>query len=349
MLLVQFTINGTVNYLSIEGHSLTHYWQNKIIAFDPPQMLMPYIYGGYCKVAFGSISFAPDLFDVDDWVPPSNGAITIQYTATTEGAAETLFTGIAHIESINREEVRYGLYSSAYDEVVADATAYNDTLDNVLDGILTGIAEINTLNVASARAISPNVQHTTSGEQLSIELASEIAAFYTHLFYIVGDTAYLVDMLGYKNEAVIDEYDFYPASYPYQVPTSIARSGDFNQNSAYTYGNELSVTQYHDLQANVETCLADILTIVNRPRAILSVPFLGGLPNPGKKLSWVDESQNVAVDFECYVRGLRYDFANDTIEIEGDGVLDIRRSLLLLETGDYITTEVPDYLIVEEG
>jgi len=164
MLLVTFDINGTDHYLSIEGHALTHWWENKIIGFDPPQMMLPHKYGGYCKISFGSISFTPDLFD-DDWPPPINGAITIEYTATTEAAAETLFVGTAHIEKINREEITYELYGPTYDETITDGTAYNDTLNTVLNTILTSIAEINTLNTDDARAVSPNVTHTTSGER----------------------------------------------------------------------------------------------------------------------------------------------------------------------------------------
>jgi len=54
--------------------------------------------------------------------------------------------------------------------------------------------------------------------------------------------------------------------------------------------------QYHDTQANVETALSDILTLVNRPRIHIGIPFEGSLPNPGKKLSWADESQGSGLD-----------------------------------------------------
>lgn len=320
MLLVEFTINAALNRLSMEGIALTHWWKNKVVNFDPPQYSIAKPYGGYCKMTFGSISFSPDLFD-NDWPPPINGAITIKYTATTEGAAETLFVGMAHLESINREEITYGLYGPSYDEIIADGVAYNKTVDAILTEILTGIAEINNLDTTHARAPSPNITHTTSGENLAIDLASDIAAFYTHLFYIIGNTAYLVDMLGFKNSATITEFDFFPASYPYKVPTSVARSGNFNENSAYPYGNELSVAQYHDNQAAVEACLVDILTLVHRPRVSLGIPFLGNLPNPGKKLSWTDASQGQSLDVDCYVRKIRYDFNNEIINIEGDAAI----------------------------
>jgi len=323
MLLVEFTINAVVNYLSVEYiNSLTHQWRGRISNFDPPQRKLPYDYGGYCEMGYGSISFFPDLFD-SDWPPPITGAITIKYTATTEGAAETLFVGTAHLEEINRSSITYGLYGSNFDETIADATAYNNTLNVILATILEGIAEITTLNTDDARAISPNVLHTTSGLKLSIDLASSIAAFYTHLFYVDGTTAYLIDMLGDSGTSALDEFDFGPAKYPYNSPISLARSGDFSQTSAYAYGKELSVAQYHNTEANVNVCLNNIITIMNRPRVEISTPFLGSVPTPGAKRTWTDESQGTDLGVTMYVRNITYEFNPDRDEIilKGDGVL----------------------------
>lgn len=323
MLLVEFTINAVVNYLSVEYiNTLTHQWRGRISNFDPPQRKLPYDYGGYCEMGYGSISFFPDLFD-DDWPPPINGAITIKYTATTEAAAETLFVGTAHLEGINRNEVTYGLYRENFDEMIADATAYNDTLNVVLTAIIEAIAEVTTLDTSNARGVSPNVLHTTSGAQLNIELASNIAAFYTHLFYKDGATVYLVDMLGNSGTAALDEFDFGPAKYPYNPPIALTRSGDFSQTSSYAYGKELSVSQYHDTEANVNTCLNDIMTIMNRPRVEISMPFLGSIPTPGAERTWTDESQGQDLDATLYVRNITYEFNpdRDDIILKGDGVL----------------------------
>ena len=403
MLLIEFTINGTVNYLSTEYiKDLTHSWRGKITEFSPPQMNLPYIYGGYCEMQFGSISFFPDLFS-DDWPPPISGALTAKYTATTEGAAETLFSGLIHLQSISREDIRYGMYTSDYDETVADATNYNGTLDATITTILTGISEITTVNTDNARASSPNVYYTTSREDLNIGLASNIAAFHSHLFYIDGSTAYLVDMLGDTGTTTKTEFHFFPAVYPYESPVSGAKAWDILRSSSYPYGdNELSPPQMFTpseitgaTQANpcvitcvghpfsngdsvrvsqmaddgmielngndytvankgadtfelsginsgaytaytsggeavevttINTALDNIITLANRPRIEMAIPFLGSVPTPGSKWTWTDESQapeGESLDVVMYIRNINYDFNpdNDQIVLKGDGAL----------------------------
>ena len=320
MLLIEFTINGTLTRVSQEGVALTNYWDAKVTKFDPIQFRIAQHYGGYCKLGYGSISFFPNLFD-DDWPPPVNGLISIYYTATTEAAKETLFIGMAHLIGINREAIKYKLFGPVYDETVANATAYNNDLETVLDGILTGIAEIDTLDVTYGRVVVPNVTHTTSGDKLSIDLASDIAAFYGHLFYIIGDTAYLVDMLLNSGSTAYTEFDFFPSQYDYLGPLSVARSGTRSQTSSFPYGRELSFTQYHDTGANVDTALDDILTIWHKPRTRFGIPLLGSLPTPGAKLTWTDTAQGQDTDMEIVARTIAYDFNNEEVIIDGEGAI----------------------------
>ncbi|MBW2606146.1 MAG: hypothetical protein JRD05_00775 [Deltaproteobacteria bacterium] len=307
-----------MNYLSIDGVDLAHFWDSHVIRFDAPQRSLAKNHGGYCSLGFGGISFSHDLF-TDDWPPPVNGVITVKYTATTEAAAETIFEGVAHLSKINREEIRYELYGPSYTATVNDATAYNDTLVAVMT-TLCGVGILNlTLDSSAARGPSPNVTHTVDGDQLAIELASEICAFYSHLFYIVGSTLYLVDMLGDNGTQTITEFDFFPSDYNNLVPVALARSGDYSRTSAYPYGNELSVDQYHDTEANVNTALDNIIAIENKARCDLKIPLLGSLPVPGKKISWTDTSLGVDTDMYIRARALRYDFDNEEITISGEG------------------------------
>lgn len=266
----------------------------------------------------GGIELSPELFE-GDWPPPVSCPITLKYTATTEAAAETILTGNAHLKSITRNSIKYDLSGPTYDEQIADTTAYNATLNVVIDTILTSIAEITTVNTTYARAISPNVTHTVDGDQLAIELASNIAEFYSHLIYIVGSTAYLVDMLLDNGTQTITEFDFFPAEYSYEEPVAIARCGDYIRVSSYTYGVELSVDPYHTTEANINTALDDIIAIENKVRVRLPIPFLGSVPAPGKKISWTDTA--LAVDTAAYIRAraLTYDFIKEIVTIEGEG------------------------------
>ena len=181
MLLVNITINAVLNYVSQEGIALTNNWKPKVMSIDPIRYQIQSDYGGYCALNYGSISFFPDLFE-DDWPPPVECAISVYYTATTEAAKETVFTGTAYLEKITREGVTYGLYGPKFTATVAHATGYNDTLDaHFATWCGAGLLNL-TLDTTYSRAVSPNVTHTTSGTQLCIDLASKVAAFYNHMF-----------------------------------------------------------------------------------------------------------------------------------------------------------------------
>jgi hypothetical protein len=322
MLLVEFTINAVVNYVSDEGHPLTHNYRPRVTGFDSPTLSIPTDHGGYCQMTYGSISFRPDLFE-SDWPPPVNGAIGIYYTDTTEEDKETVFAGVAHLQTFNRESVTYDLYRPDYDEQIAASTAYNATLNNVMNTILTTIPEITSVDTTYARASSPNVTHTTSSAQVAIELASNIAAFYSHLFYVGGSTAYLVDMKLDNGTSTLTEFEFFSMpEYQYKTPVSRAVCGTAARFSDYPYGEELSVDQYHTTAANINTALDDIIAIENAPRITFSVPMVAGcFPLPGQKITLPDTS-NVA-DLSSYVRvrKMTFDFLEDRVTIEGEGAI----------------------------
>ena len=116
MLLVEITIGGTVNRVSVEGHALVNNWKPLIINFDAPTLALPSDHGGYAKMSFGSISFNPLLF-ATAWPPPVSCPILIYYTDTTEAARELVFGGTAHISAFDREGITYGLYGPSFDDL----------------------------------------------------------------------------------------------------------------------------------------------------------------------------------------------------------------------------------------
>lgn len=165
--------------------------------------------------------------------------------------------------------------------------------------------------------------HTTSGDQLAIELASAIAEFYSHLIYVVGDTAYLVDLKRDNGSRTLTEFDFFAfPEYSYKAPVALARCGSYSRTSAYPHGSELSVNQYHTTQANIETALDDILAIENASRISLSVPMVAGnFPALGEKVAFPDTAHVADLDSWIRVRKLQYDFMNDEIVLEGEGAI----------------------------
>lgn len=320
MLLVEKTINAVLNRISNEEIALTNNWKHFIDSFDSPQRNLPNDFGGYCKMGFGSISYLPSLY-ADDWPPPTECDLSIYYTATTEAAKETLFTGFDYFESMDRGVIGCGLYGPKFTATVADETAYDDTLANVFATWCGGGLLNLTLDTTYARAPSPNVLHTTSGEQLCIDLASKIAAFYSHMFYISGTTLYLIDMLADAGSSTITEFDYLPSNYEGFPPVSIATAGSRARTSSYPYGQPLSLTAYHDTGANIDDALDDIITTLNSPRARLKIPFAGSVPTPGQKISWPDTALGADTDIWIRVRGITYDYDNEEIILEGEGAL----------------------------
>lgn len=325
MLLCEVTINAVLNRVSNEYiGSLTHPWHRRILSVDPISYGIYRPYGGHMKLDTGSMTFTPDLFG-DDWPPPISCPLTVKYTSTTEEAAETILTANLHIEEITREQIVYGLYRNDYADVLADATAFTavsqlNTLALVFGAccVVLGL----TLDTTMARDPSPAVEWTSSGEQLLIDFMDDIAAFYTHMFYISGTTLYLIDMLDQDNGSrTVTEYQYFPLRYYWDPPIGIAKAGDFSAVSSYTYGVEEILTAYHDTQANVETALADVVTVANRARAELPIPFAGNIPDPAEKVTFPDTS-NVA-DLSTYIRTrvITYDFDNEEVIVEGDGVV----------------------------
>lgn len=322
MLLVQVAINSVVNYVSIEGHGLTHNWKPLIIGFDAPTLAIPSDHGGFAKMQYGNISFNPSLFS-SDWPPPISCAISIYYSDTDEASKELVFVGTAHLSSFDREQITYSLFGPAYTETINDSTAYNNTLNSVLTAILTHIAAITTVDTTYARAASPNVTYTTSGVQLASDLASAIAEFYSHLIYVIGATAYLVDIKLDNGSWTLTEYQFFAmAKYQYKAPVSMIYGGSQHVASAYPYGNPLTVTPYHTTNANILAAITDILAIENAPRASFDVPMIAGnFPLPGKKIIVPDTSTIAGLSSWIRARKLKYDFVESSINIEGEGAI----------------------------
>jgi len=322
MLLVELTINAVVNYISIDGHALTHNWRPRIISFDAPTIAAPTNHGGFAQMSFGRMTLRQDLFS-GDWPPPIVCPVKIYHTETTEAARELIFEGTAQLTPFTREGITYALFGPSYDETVAVSTAYNDTLNVVMTAILTAIPEITTVDTTYARATSPNVTHTTTGEVLAIDLASAIAAFYSHIFYIIGDTAYLVDCkLSNGADWTLTEFKFFSfPQYQYDLVASVA-SGQVTRFSAYPYGRSESVDAYHTTEANIIVACDDILAIENSPRIALSVPMIAGnFPKIGQKITLPDTAHVADLSSWIRVRKLGFDFNTETINIEGEGAI----------------------------
>jgi len=330
MLLVEFTINGTLNRLSNENLALAHEWKQKVMTFTAPKYIMRQRYGGYVESSFGQINFFPDLFD-GDWPPPTSGELAIKYTSSTEASAEVLFNGTAYIDKIDRKKITYNIFGPTFSTTVGASTAFSATTLNAAMATLTGASQLNlTLDTTLARNPSPTINHTTSKEQLSIDLASGFCEYLNHLFYIkdttgdgVLDTLYLVDLQLDNGTRTATEFDFFPSTYKYNKAFSLVRdsvNGYISQTS-FPFGSEISVFPYDTNQTNIENALDDIRDTLLKPRRTLKIPLEGDLPEPGEQITDIDESQAVSTTMVFNSRNLTYDFDKEVITVEGEGII----------------------------
>lgn len=320
MLMVKLTYSGTDYYLSQDGHALAHLWKQYVLSFGSLQRRLPVDYGGYCKLEWGSIKIAGVFFQTGGlgvWPPPAEMDITIYYTATTEAAAVTLLSGVAHRAAVDLQGVTYDIYGPEYTDTAAASTAYNGTLVTIATAMCATLGL--TLDSTAARSPSPTVVHTTSYERLLIDLLSDFCAFYTHLFYIGGTTLYLVDMLADNGSRTIEFKYLRGPEYHWKPLTYEVGNGKVTAFGTYKYGRSISQTAYHGTAANIEAAFDNILTVCNGDWASISIPLEGDVPAPGEKISWTDEQ--LAEDTEMYVRArsITYDFDRSLIHIEGEG------------------------------
>jgi hypothetical protein len=216
-----------------------------------------------------------------------------------------------------------GAYPNNWTHFSQLAPYYNTTLNAALTDILTTIPEITSVNTAAARASSPNVLYTLSSSQIALNLASDMAAFYSHLFYVIGSTAYLVDMKLDNGTRTLTEFKYFSfAKYQYKAPIAQVAAGSYRRFSAYAYGSGMSVNLFHDTEANANAALDDILTLENAARVNFSLPMIAGnFPKLGEKITLPDTSNVSNLSSWVRARKLRYDFLNDEINVEGEGAI----------------------------
>ncbi len=174
-----------------------------------------------------------------------------------------------------------------------------------------------------ARVASPAVSYTASGEKLLMDNLSDMAAFFSHLFYIEDNILYLIDMLGYSNEVQLTEFDIFPSSYKYHAPVAVYKTGSDSTEAAidgvYLYGNECTISPQCNTDVSLsEDALTKMQSVCIRPRAELKFP-LEDVYTPGTKLVLLDESMENPLDMEIYVRSVTWNFDSHDYVIEGDG------------------------------
>lgn len=319
-LLSEVTINATLHRVSDDWQDLTNLWEPKISSLTATKFGIPKDYGGYARPRWGNRSFSPDLF-ASDWPPPATITVKDMLTDSTEAAAVTVFIGTLHLDTYNEVEVSYTSYGASFTIKETDAV-YGDTLVNIFTAAV-GVTKLNlTLDSTAARAISPGVVYTASGEKMLVDNLSDMAAFFSHTFYIENGILYLIDLLLDNGSSTLDEFGFFRGSeYTAPTPYSLIKGGGYFKDGSYKYGSELDISPVcHNVQANIEAALADIKTIVEYDRYRFRViPEAAEMPVIGQKITVTNESLQSTTTTWMRVTDISPDIFRSEILINGFG------------------------------
>ncbi len=193
MLMVQLTVNGVVRYFSNTTLDVEHFYEPLVVSLDELSFSGRTPHGGWAEPNYGNIVLLPSAFDgAGEWEPPQVCPIKVFYGLTGETGSRLMFAGTAYRTSMGAEEITYAIYPPEYTAETGDAY-YRGTLNAVLTDGCTALGL--TLNTTYARAPSPAVDYPVSGEGNTkvIDNMSDIAAFYSHRFFIENGVLYLVD------------------------------------------------------------------------------------------------------------------------------------------------------------
>jgi len=325
MLLVKATIESLIYRFSDRQLKLAHPWNRKIFSVSSTTVKTEYDYGGWCRPAFGTIKFAPDFLP-DVWPPPVSFIMEQMLSAIGENGVG-FFDGSVYIKEWDESSVQYRLYKPTYDYEVPDNTTLPTTLVDVFDWL----CDSSRLNIANlddslARSPSPAVSHTTSSDENGMDLASSMAAFFTHLYYVdrATDTLHLIDMESDNGSRSLVNQKVFSPKYSYNAPTYevTATSGDndYRRTSAFTFDKSVSVTPYHTGQTQIEDALDRILAILNAPRVELTIPMQAdNLPMPGERINLLDKRQYKETNSWIRGRMFTFDIANRKVKVTGEG------------------------------
>ena len=90
---------------------------------------------------------------------------------------------------------------------------------------------------------------------------------------------------------------------------------------AFPYGADIDITPYHDNKTVVAAALQNILSVLVKDYAEVSIPISNPLPVPGERITFPDTE--LIVDTSTYIRArnLTYDFNNDEVIVSGEGII----------------------------
>lgn len=202
MLLVQLTVNGTVKYFGDGFYDIEHFYEGYVASLSELRISTRQLYGGFYEPSYGNIEFLMSAFEGLE-LPPTVCHIKIGTATVGESDFIVAVEGTAYLSSVGYSRASYAIYGTPSEYMVTDA-AYSGTLLSIFQSEIPKLGY--TLNYTYARTTQPMVDCKYDGEGNLLDQLSEIAAFFSHRFYLQGSVIHLVDCLRDFGTLHLDEF-----------------------------------------------------------------------------------------------------------------------------------------------
>jgi hypothetical protein len=306
------------------------------------------VYGIYAlPMAFGSVTYVPIVRLIDAtaggnqryWLADVQGTVGVDWFLYDDGV--DVSANVTNVSG-NVFELTVTPVGALSISGAGSCTTLLSAFQWAVDTTRLNLTLVHTYD----RATSPSINFYLTDQRYIPDFLSDMAAYFTHLFYTRTGSLYLVDMLISAGTETTTEFDFFESGYTYNAPAKLIKSsyqyriaGEWYDGlggssgvcvrestrvvsipSSYPYGDAAQEFSppYCEGLTPIKSALGNILTIIERPQVAISVPFGLTLQSPGKKISWLNESFPYDVNSNVWVRTVTYDFDNNEIGIEGD-------------------------------
>lgn len=331
-LLLSVQHGSDMHRYSLQDQALAAQWHGTIIEVEPVKLALPTKHGGFLRVSAGQVRFVPTSFggvetwSIDAWPPPKNLDVTFRCKTGNGQGAVKLFDGTLFRASISEHEIVYDVYISSYTETIAGGTSLASwPATNSLVGFFQKVCDVLGLTLDSSKAAAdpPALSHNLSNERLVVDVASDVAAFCCHLFWITDGILYLQDMSASNGTLSLrNPNDFFRSpAYTDEVPVNRVVAGAYEHvGSDYPYGVDYSLPANYTGDSSQ---LEGIHELVNAHWAeVATLPEIGYREFvPGKQVTLHDERQAVPSETVISMRGASYLFEKYQVLLSGHATM----------------------------
>ena len=328
-LLLSIKHEGWIYRYGIKDQALAAQWHGTIMEVDPVKLSLPTRHGGFLQVSAGQLRFIPSAFggveawSIEAWPPPKELDAVFRCKSTDQQGAAKLFEGKLYRESVSERDVVYDVYIPSYTETIgagislASWSTPNGSLVNFFEKVCDVLGL--TLDSSKATADPPTLDHNLSNERLLIDLASEVAAFCCHLFWIADGILYLQDMsVNNGSLSLKSPNDFFRSpAYTDEIPVNRVVAGAHKfEGTEYPYGVDYTLSANY---TSSDSQLQGIYELVNGQWAEVPMSAESGCGEfvPGKQVTLHDARLAVSSETIINMCAASYDFIKSSVKIGG--------------------------------